>query len=370
MRSVTVSEKPLPDNIEKPEAFEKTAVQTIIDLVETLRNPVSGCPWDLKQTHQSLRKYLLEESYETLEAIDNLPSQDVFDQCSRDPGTQAEIASAYGHLKEELGDVLLQVLLHSQIAKDNGQFSFETVCAGLAEKMIRRHPHVFSSKAQMSGSSLSADHVAENWAKIKQQEKRAKQNQSTQSPQEIPNSPFRSIMDEIGSAQPGLSQAYAVSKKAVSVGFKWPNFDSLWACVMSEFDEFRLEAEQLHQLENQPDPAQDDAQGLENPKALQKGALQKEKEALKEKLEEEFGDILFATVNLAREFDISPEIALSRATRKFKTRFAEMERAIAEKNMIDQSKEDSQEKQMAAMKQIDFETWDQYWREAKTHTAK
>lgn len=236
--------------------------QQLLSVVRQLRHPETGCPWDLKQTHQSLRPYLLEEAYEAVEAMD-----------SNDPA----------HLKEELGDVLLQVMLHSQLASEAAQFTADDVAAGIAEKLIRRHPHVFGD-VRVS----TAEEVTANWQQIKATEKG---NQATPS-----------VMDGVPNNTPALSRALEVSKRAVKEGFEWPDFESLWTCVMSEYDEFREELEH---------GASSDA------------------------LEDELGDILFATVNLARYHGIHPEVALSKATNKFIRRYRTMEQ-LSDKPLSEQ----------------------------------
>lgn len=246
----------------------------LVSVVRQLRDPERGCPWDLKQTHQSLRPYILEEAYELVDAID---SGDI------------------GHIKEELGDVLLQVALHAQLATDASAFDIEDVAQGIAEKLVRRHPHVFGDV-----EVDSAEEVTANWEKIKQTEK-------GEAPQ--------SVMDNLPRGVPALSRALKVSKRAVGEGFEWPDFDSLWACVMSEYDEFK--------------------------EVLDDGAPF-------EALEDELGDILFATVNLARYKGIDPELALNKATEKFIRRYRTMER-LSDKPLKEQS----------------FETLDDLWNQAK-----
>ena len=123
----------------------KSNFEKLKDVIKELRDPEHGCPWDLKQTHESLLKYLLEESYEYIEAVEE---------------------KDYKHMEEELGDVLMQILLHSQIASEHGHFDLESVCAGITEKIIRRHPHVFENR----DTSISAEQVLINWEKIKKEE--------------------------------------------------------------------------------------------------------------------------------------------------------------------------------------------------------
>ncbi len=255
-------------------------IYKLLSVVARLRHPQTGCPWDLKQTHLSLRRYLLEEAYEAVEAIDS--------------GNAQAIA-------EELGDVLLQVALHAQLAAEAGTFDFNTVAGQLADKLIRRHPHVFAGTL----TADTPDQVTQNWQAIKAAEK----------PADTPTS----VLGGITRGQPALSRALKTSQKAVAVGFEWPDFESLWRCVLSEFDEFRAEVE-----------------GGATP----------------DRLEDELGDCLFATVNLARQFNIDPEVALSRATDKFTKRFQTME-SMAPGPLTD----------------LDFETWDTLWNQAKQQSA-
>jgi len=268
-----------------PQSLEKLSTLTGIDrllaVIAQLRNPDGGCPWDLKQTHQSLAPYMLEEAYEAVEAVSE---------------GQPE------RIREELGDVLLQITLHAQLAKDAGQYDFHDVCNTIAEKLIRRHPHVFSDT-----EVRDAEEVTRNWEAIKQAEKGAILKPS-------------SVLDGVPKASPALTRALETSKRAVNVGFEWPSFESLWACVMSEYDEFRSEAD------SSADPA---------------------------RLQEELGDILFASVNLARHFKIDPEVALTLATAKFTRRFQTME-AMAPK----------------PLEELTFEEWDTLWNRAKQAMAK
>lgn len=220
----------------------------LIEVIRTLRSP-QGCPWDREQTHKSLKRNMLEEAYEAVDAMD---SGDMI------------------HLREELGDVLLQVLLHAQIASEEGAFSIDDVAKVLKDKLIHRHPHVFGN-TKVSNSN----EVMDNWDKLKQEEK-----------------PHRtSAMDGISKSQSALMSAQKISKKAVKTGFEWPNETSLYECINSEFDEFK-EAKAEQDIEH---------------------------------MEEELGDILFAVVNLARWNKIDAEQALLKANKKFMARFRKME---------------------------------------------
>ena len=237
-------------------------LEELIDVVAKLRAP-DGCPWDREQTHTSLRPNMLEEAYEAVDAIDE---------------------NDMAHLREELGDVLLQVLLHSQIASESNEFTLDDVAKELKEKLIHRHPHVFGT-AKIN----NADEVLKTWDKLKSEEKIER----------------KSAMDGLSRSQAALISAQKISKRAVKTGFEWPNEESLYECVMSEIEEFK-EAE-----------------------------IEKDKNHM----EEEMGDILFAIVNLARWNKIDAEQALLKANKKFEKRFRKME-DLATKPLNDYSFEE------------------------------
>lgn len=237
-------------------------LEELIDVVAKLRAP-DGCPWDREQTHTSLRPNMLEEAYEAVDAIDE---------------------NDMAHLREELGDVLLQVLLHSQIASESNEFTLDDVAKELKEKLIHRHPHVFGT-AKIN----NADDVLKTWDKLKSEEKTER----------------KSAMDGLSRSQAALISAQKISKRAVKTGFEWPNEESLYDCVMSEIEEFK-EAE-IEQDKNH--------------------------------MEEEIGDILFAIVNLARWNKIDAEQALLKANKKFEKRFRKME-DLATKPLNDYSFEE------------------------------
>lgn len=237
-------------------------LEELIDVVAKLRAP-DGCPWDREQTHTSLRPNMLEEAYEAVDAIDE---------------------NDMAHLREELGDVLLQVLLHSQIASESNEFTLDDVAKELKEKLIHRHPHVFGT-AKIN----NADDVLKTWDKLKSEEKTKR----------------KSAMDGLSRSQAALISAQKISKRAVKTGFEWPNEESLYDCVMSEIEEFK-EAE-----------------------------IEKDKNHM----EEEMGDILFAIVNLARWNKIDAEQALLKANKKFEKRFRKME-DLATKPLNDYSFEE------------------------------
>lgn len=240
----------------------KDYLKELIETVAILRSE-NGCEWDRQQTHQSIRQNMLEEAYEAAEAIDEKNAE---------------------HLKEELGDVLLQVVLHSQIAKDNQEFDIQDVAKMLNDKLIHRHPHVF-------GDEKTADtkKILENWEKLKAQEKTER----------------KRTMDGIPSTLPSLLRAMKISKKAVRSGFEWQNYSQLLDCFKSEIKEFE------------------------------------EAKTFDEK-EEELGDILFSLVNVARWNKIDPEVALAKANLKFIKRFNKLEE-LAEKQLSELSFEEYEE---------------------------
>jgi len=222
----------------------------LVGVVARLRSK-KGCPWDRKQTHLTLKPYIIEEAYETLGAID-----------SRDPEK----------LRDELGDVLLQVVLHSQIASESKEFRVEDVAVSITEKMKRRHPHVFGKK-KVSG----VEEIWKNWEEIKKGE-----------------AEYVSILDTVPGALPALYRAEKVQKKAARVGFDWDNIAGAWSKVTEELAEVK--------------------QLLSSPKKNRK------------RIEEEIGDLLFSIVNVSRKLDLNAEESLQGAIKKFAKRFAYIEK--------------------------------------------
>lgn len=242
--------------------MENGKLERLIDIMRILRSK-DGCPWDREQTHQSLKKYLIEETYEYLEVVD---LEDKERMC------------------EELGDVLLQVVFHAQIAKENKDFSIEDVINGVCEKMIRRHPHVFGDVTADTSSE-----VLKNWEEIKKKEKG--------------NTNQTSVLKDVPTNLPALMRSYKVQQKAAQVGFDWDNTNDVFAKIREEIDE--LEAEY--------------------------------KKADKAGIEEELGDVLFSIVNLSRFLKVHPELSLSQSTNKFIRRFEIVEKKASEigKNIND-----------------------------------
>jgi tetrapyrrole methylase family protein/MazG family protein len=248
------------DRLAPGEWFDK-----LVALQKRLRDP-GGCPWDREQTHHSLRTYLIEEAYEVLDALES--------------GDDEKFA-------EELGDLLLQVTFHSQIASEEGRFDVTNVIRAVHEKMIRRHPHVFGEER----ANDSAE-VLRNWHKIKAQERR--ENGAADSPADQDAKP-ESALDGVPRTIPATLEGLQLTKKAARTGFDWDGSAGI-------FEKIREETSELQH-------------------AIQAGT--------QPKIDEELGDLLFAAVNLARFLHVDPEIALKNANAKFVRRFREMERLAA-----------------------------------------
>ncbi len=224
-----------------------------------LRQP-DGCPWDREQTHRSITKHMVEEAYEAVEAIE---------------------ADDAVHLVEELGDVLEQVVLHAQIAADEGAFTIDDVVSGLNEKLVRRHPHVFGEHV----AAGDGGEVQDIWDEVKAAE-RAASGEKDEKPQ--------GLLDSVPRSLPALMQCQKISKRAAKAGFEWPDVAGVWGKVAEERAEFEREA----------------------PGSPERAA--------------EFGDLLFALVNVARWEGIDAEEALAHANRKFRARWARMEALACE----------------------------------------
>jgi MazG family protein len=234
--------------------------EALVSLQARLRAP-GGCPWDRRQTHETLRTYLLEEAYEVLEAIDKANPQE---------------------LSEELGDLLLQVLFHAELAREAGRFDISSVIQNIHDKLVRRHPHVFGDvKAD------TPEQVVKNWEKLKTEERLG----SSKAPLRDQIAP--SALDGIPRTLPALLEALQLTRRAARVGFDWHNVEGIFDKLDEEVAELR--------------------------KALSEGGASR--------LEDELGDLLFVIVNLARHLKIDPEVALTHANRKFKSRFQDMESA-------------------------------------------
>lgn len=259
-------------------------LQDLLAIMQKLRDPQQGCPWDLKQDFESIIPHTIEETYEVVDAI---------------------IHKDWPNLQEELGDLLFQVVFYSQLAKEQGLFEFKDVVQGIHDKLIRRHPHVFA------GLQLSEDEIKQQWQKIKAQEKSQKKAQQGNLDGAADN--FSSILDDVPKSLPALDTAIKVQQKCAKYGFDWDDVAPVFDKVREEIDEVEAEVLSLQQISSQADDAN------------QKQALQNKQE-LQNKIEEELGDLLFAVTNLARHLEKDPQVALNKANHKFIRRFQGVEK--------------------------------------------
>ena len=257
----------------------------LVAVMARLRAP-GGCPWDREQTYASLAQYLLEECYETFDAIQ-----------------EADQTGDTENLQEELGDVLLQVVFHSTIAAEKGDFTIDEVVKGVTEKLILRHPHVFGEKELATASD-----VLNNWDKLKADEREKSGKTSKEK---------NSILDDVPVRFPALLEGLKLTKKAGKVGFDWENTEQILDKLNEELNELNV--------------------------AVAAGE--------QEEIEEEIGDLLFVVTNLARKLDVEPETALKKTNRKFRERFSYIEKELKERG---RTFEDS-----------NLEEMDNLWNEAK-----
>lgn len=251
----------------KQEAFKR-----LLNVMDELR---TKCPWDKKQTFDSLRANTIEETYELCDAIMKKDMKEI---------------------KKELGDVLLHIVFYSKIASETNDFDIADVCNSLCDKLIFRHPHVFGES-----SAKNAGEVEQSWEQIKQKEKDGN----------------KSVLAGVPDALPALIKCYRIQDKARNVGFDWKEKEDVWQKVEEELNEFQEEVNSMNQ----------------------------------EKMEEEFGDLLFSMINAARLYKINPENALERCNRKFIRRFNHIEKRTKEENK--------------ELSQLSLEEMDAYWEEAK-----
>lgn len=237
------------------------AIERLLGIMKTLRDPQHGCPWDREQTFTSIAPYTLEETYEVLDAI----QREDFDD-----------------LRGELGDLLFQVVFYAQMASEQDRFNFEDICHAISDKLQRRHPHIFGDATAETSSD-----VLKNWEAIKTAERADKAQHSA--------------LDDIPKALPALMRAHKIQKRCHNVGFDWTTLGPVVAKVHEEIDEVMHEAQQSV--------------------------------VDSEKLEEEIGDLLFATVNLSRHLGSKAETALQKANNKFERRFREVEAIIASQGL-------------------------------------
>ncbi|TDB59045.1 nucleoside triphosphate pyrophosphohydrolase [Photorhabdus khanii] len=235
------------------------AIERLLGIMAQLRHPQQGCPWDKEQTFKTIAPYTLEETYEVIDAIER---------------------GDFSDLKEELGDLLFQVVFYAEMGKEQRLFDFDDICNAISDKLERRHPHIFESQ-----QNIRSDVAISGWEKRKAQERAQKD--------------LHSVLDDIPASLPALMKAYKMQKRCASVGFDWDTLGPVLDKVYEEIDEVMEEARQ---------------------------AVVDERH-----LEEEMGDLLFAVVNLSRHLGYKPEIALQKACNKFEHRFKGVEKLILDK---------------------------------------
>lgn len=238
-------------------------IAKLLKVMERLRDPEGGCPWDLEQTYATIAPSTIEEAYEVVDAIER---------------------GDYAHLKEELGDLLFQVVFYSQLGREDGRFTFSDIVQELTDKLLRRHPHVFPDGTLESrvdaDTGLNEAAVKEQWEAIKQSER--------------DNKGHRGVLSDVPPTLPAMARAYKLQKRAARVGFDWPDVNGVFEKLHEEVDEVR------------------EAIAAGSPEAV----------------EAELGDAFFALVNLARHLKVDPETALRRCNSRFVERFQHMETAL------------------------------------------
>jgi ATP diphosphatase len=261
-------------------------ISRLLEIMAALRTPVTGCPWDLEQTFETIAPYTIEEAYEVADAI-----------------ARGDLAD----LRDELGDLLLQAVYHARMAEEQGAFAFGDVVEAVTQKMIRRHPHVFGSPEERAAGAAPGF-----WARIKAEEKSEKDAmRAAMAPSSAkPPSPvsWDSVLDGVPLALPALTRAVKLQDKAARVGFDWPSLAPVFA-------KLREETLELEEVALPADP---------------RGTTRDATPELRHRIEEEFGDLLFVMANIARHLGVDPEAALRAANGKFTLRFAHIERRLAE----------------------------------------
>lgn len=250
----------------------KYSMADVVRLMACLRHPELGCNWDLKQTLRTLTSHTLEEVYEVVDAVEQ--------------GSAAQLC-------DELGDLLFQIVFYAQIAAEQQDFDFQDVCTAIVSKLLRRHPHIFpdgtlESFGSSASADISAEQVAANWEQIKIRERESKATHAA-------SDDAPSVLDDVPAALPAMNRAAKLQKRAASVGFDWHNAEPVLAKLEEEIAELRAEMRSANQ----------------------------------QRIEEEFGDVLFSCVNLARHLSVEPEASLRGANNRFETRFRTLEKRAA-----------------------------------------
>lgn len=291
--------------------MSSTPKKTIADLIAVmaaLRNPDGGCPWDLEQDFASIAPYTIEEAYEVADAIAR--------------GDKAD-------LKEELGDLLLQVVYHARLGEEEGAFAFDDVVEGITRKMIRRHPHVFGD-AEARSRGMAKDF----WERIKAEEKAEKAAERARLAEQSSQKPMStvppSLLADVPVGLPGLTRAIKLQEKAARVGFDWPDLAPVLA-------KLREEADELEEVVSRRDDTGDDVE-------------------LQQRCAEELGDLLFVVANVARHLQVDPEAAIRAANAKFERRFRHIEAELAARGKTPQ--------------QSSLEEMDSLWNDAKARERK
>jgi len=282
-------------------------MQRLLEIMRQLRDPESGCPWDVKQTMESLTRYTIEEAYEVADAI---ASGDMHD------------------IKDELGDLLFQVVFYAQIASETSAFSFDDVAQSISDKLVRRHPHVFGAQSVDDGKGsekggealqrtlLSDTALNAQWDAIKAQEKQLKKQRSKQRVQAAETS----ILDSVPKGMPALMYAQKLQKACAKVGFDWADVAPVIDKVREEVEEIQLELDYKQRAETAAETASQYVNSTSDGEALHDN---------QNAIEEEIGDALFAMVNLARHCKVDADTALRNASNKFANRFKGVERLAA-----------------------------------------
>ncbi len=263
---------------------KKVSLACLQDLMTQLRDPQSGCPWDIEQDFASIAPYTIEEAYEVADAIERKDMDD---------------------LRDELGDLLFQVVFHSHMAEESGAFTLSDVVEGICAKMRRRHPHVFGSKAQIEAGAQPG-----SWEKLKAEERASRPPTRSELP--------KSVLDHVARTLPAMARAQKFQEQAARCGFDWPS-------PAPVFDKLEEEIAELKAAIKNPDHA--------------------------DHIAEELGDILFVCINLARKLDVDAQTALRQANNKFARRFAWIERQL--------------DRAGRTLEQASLEEMEQYWEEAK-----
>ncbi|WP_299264179.1 nucleoside triphosphate pyrophosphohydrolase [uncultured Psychrosphaera sp.] len=287
-----------------------TGLEKLTTLMSMLRDPETGCPWDLKQTFDSLIPYTIEEAYEVAQAIED---------------------KDYADLKGELGDLLFQVVFYAQLGKEQSLFGFDDIIDGICAKLISRHPHVFSDALFETEAQIK-----QNWGNKKAAERQFKDSKST------------SVLDDIPLAIPAISRAYKIQKRAASVGFDWPDIHGALDKVSEEIEEVKAE---LITNSAKSDTLLDEANSNKSKSKQLSGNIYSDNI---DAIADELGDLYFALTNVTRHLGLNPEQVIKAANNKFERRFRHVENIATSNN--------------AKINETNLEQLDMWWEQAKSET--